>query len=89
MSSGNGKTGRPGELLILSCRFPVETLDAQLHARPGSLVPLAADKLFELRQHPDIIAMGEYLRRLGSHMGGRVTGRDLQEETARRGILGV
>ena len=49
MSSGNGKTGRPGELLILSCRFPVETLDAQLHARPGSLVPLAADKLFKLR----------------------------------------
>ena len=75
--------------LILPLGFAVQSLDAQLHAGPGALVPLAADKLFELRQHPDIIAMGEYLRRLGSHMGGRVTGRDLQEETARRGILGV
>ncbi len=61
---GGGKTVCLGEGLILSRRFPVQALDAQLHARPCPFISLAADKLFELRQHPDIIAMSEYLRRL-------------------------
>ena len=81
--------GRLGEGLVLPRRFPLETLDAQLHARPRPLVPLLADKLLKLRQHPDVIAVRQDLRRLGSHVGGGITAGDLQEEITRRGVLGA
>ena len=54
---GGGEYGGLGEGLVLPRRFPLETLDAQLHARPRPLVPLLADKLLKLRQHPDVIAV--------------------------------